>query len=388
VFKLWRGIVMSLLKVGMIGVGGRARSHIPTLLKLGDKYRLVAICDVDATRLRNAAEETRAAPYLDVMEMLNKEKLDACLIAVQAEGHHIMAKALAERGIHILTETPVAITVACTDQMIETAKEYGVFLEVSENVPRWPHERLKQKIVAADVLGKVREFYLSYVSGSYHGIAAIRSILKTEAESVVGEFPSKDSILERAKILFPKGVRGTYEFNREKRNYWEIVGTMGALRGNELHLFAGDQRLQIQTERVEVGSDLRVTGARVATQPEISFQNLLMEYPLADYDEVAIADAWVGLYEAVINGKPLSYGAENARKDMELLMAIRDSAFRNGTRVRLPMKSVTEHEKLIHSEFAEVYGSDPLDTTLEDLKARYTLPERLRELMYYGRTLQ
>lgn len=379
---------MTFLKAGIIGVGERARSHIQTLLKIEEKYRLVALCDVDAARVKNVAEVTGAKPYIDLEKMLDKEKLDTCLIAVQAEGHHIVAKALAQRGIHILTETPIAITVACADQMIEVTKENGVFLEVSENVPRWPQERLKQKIVAANFLGKLKEFYLSYVSGSYHGVAAIRSILKTEAKSVVGEFPPKDSILERADILFPSGVRGTYEFNREKGNMWEIVGTRGALKADELRLFEDDQRLSIQIEKVDVDGMPRVAGARVATQPEIFFQNPLSEYSLADYDEVAIADAWVSLYEAVISSKPVTYGAKNARKDVELLMAIRESAFHNGTRVSLPLKSVTEHEKLIHTEFAKVYASDPLDLSLEHLKIRYMLPGRLRDLMYYGRILQ
>lgn len=118
-----------------MGLGGRARAHVSTLLKLHDKYALTALCDIDESRLRAVAENVRAKPYVDVEKMINKEKLDVCLIGVQAEGHHIVAKALAERGIHILTETPIAITTSCADQMIEAARESGVLLEVSENVP-------------------------------------------------------------------------------------------------------------------------------------------------------------------------------------------------------------------------------------------------------------
>ncbi len=182
------------MKVGVVGCGARAMSHMSVLLKLSDKFEVAAVCDVDEARAAAASAKTGAKPYTDVLEMLSREKLDACLIAVQAEGHHVVAKALAERGVHILTETPIAITLPCADQMIEAAEDHGVLLEVSENVPRWLHERVKQEIVTMGLLGEVREFYLSYTSGSYHGVAAIRSILKTEAESVVGEFPPKDSV--------------------------------------------------------------------------------------------------------------------------------------------------------------------------------------------------
>jgi len=377
-----------LLNVGIIGFGRRARSHIPVLQKLDDKYRLIAICDIDESRVKTAAEETKAKPYTDLEKMLSKEKLDACLIAVQAEGHHIVARTLAERGIHIITETPIAITVACADQMIEKAKDNGVFLEVSENVPRWPHERLKQKIVADNLLGEIKEFFLSYCSGSYHGFAGIRSILKSEVESVIGEFPSDSSIPERGKIQFLNGVKGIYEFNRNRGNYWEIIGTKGALRGNEMHLFEDDRRLQIEIEKAKVNHESIVVGARVADKPEISFQTPFKRYSPANYDEVALMDAWVSLYEAIVNSKPLTYGAENARRDVELLIAIRDSAMRGGVKVHLPLKGFTEYEKQVHAEFTKVYGSDPLEQNLQDMSARYTLPDRLRELIYHGRAIQ
>lgn len=222
-------------------------------------------------------------------------------------------------------------------------------------------------------------------------MAAIRSILGAEAESVIGEFPPKDSILEKAEILFRNGVKGVYEFNRDKGNYWEIIGTEGSLKGNQLNLFKDQRELTIQILSVawtrERPGHPQVIGAKVDTQPEISVQNPHKGYPLVDYDEVARADAWISLYEAAINGTPLTYGAKNARKDLELLIAIRDSAFHDSARVYLPLRDITEHEKLIHEKFAEIYGIDLLEFSLEHLKIRYVLPRHLHELLYYGRTL-
>lgn len=379
----------SLLNVGVIGTGSRASDHLPVILKLGDRYNLVAVCDVDEARVKNVAEGTRAKPYTDIEEMLNEEKLDVCLLSVQAEGHHIVAKVLAERGIHILTETPLAITIACAVQMIRAAKANDVLLEVSENVPRWPHERLKQKIVAEGFLGEVKGFYLSYTSGSYHGLAAIRKILQSEGRSVVGEFPSETSILERAEISFMNDVRGIYEFNRNRGNYWEIVGTRGAIMGGHLQLLEGDRRVmkEIKFEEAEISGRRRVVGAKVEMQPEVMVRGS-PEWFLADsYDELALADAWISLYNAIVNGGPLTYGAENARMDLELLMAIRDSETRGGVKVDLPLRGITEHERMVHEEFTYTYGADPLESNLGQLKAKYVLPGSLREMMYYGRVM-
>lgn len=380
-------MVLKILNVGIVGAGGRAKSHISVLLKLKDKYRLTAVCDVDVNRAKSTADEVGVKAYSDLEKMLDEEKLDVCLIAVQAEGHHVIANILAQKGIHILTETPIAITVACADYMIKVARENTVLLEVSENVPRWPQERLKQKIVADNMLGEVKNFYLSYVSGSYHGIAAIRSILKTEVKSVVGVFPPVDSILERAEISLLNGITGIYEFNRNRGNYWEIIGRDGFLKGGELYLRDG-RNFKISIETAEVDGSLRVIGAKVSTHPEIFFQTPLSVYPLANYDEVAIADAWVSLYNAIVYDEPLNYGSENAKRDLEVLVAIRDSEIRNGVKVDIPLKGITLYEKIIHEEFTNVYGLDPLELDQRHLKAKYTLPKRLWDLMYYGRVIQ
>jgi predicted dehydrogenase len=38
---------MTILNAAVVGPGGRARAHLPIIRLLSDKYRLVAVCDVD-----------------------------------------------------------------------------------------------------------------------------------------------------------------------------------------------------------------------------------------------------------------------------------------------------------------------------------------------------
>ncbi|MBM3236004.1 Gfo/Idh/MocA family oxidoreductase [Candidatus Poribacteria bacterium] len=379
---------MTILNAAVVGPGGRARAHLPIIRLLSDKYQLVAVCDIDEERAKAVATEMGANAYTDLEEMLNKEKLDVCLVATQAESHHVIARVLAERKVNIVTETPIAVTVPGANLMIKAAKENGVLLEVSENARRWPQERLKRKIVESGLMGDLKEFYLSYTSGSYHGVSAIRAILGTEARSVVGEFPDAENVKERGEIEWSNGIRGKYEYNRAKGNYWEIIGSKGTLRGNELHLFDGDKKLNIVTETVGEGPKSTVKRAYVQTEPEVVWESHLQNYALPGADNVAVADAWCSLYDGVVHGKQLDYGGENAKKDIELLMAIRESASNSGQKITLPLVEITGHEKLIHSEFEKVYGIDILELSLQHLEQKYTLPNRLRELMYYGRILE
>ena len=169
--------------------------------------------------------------YTDLEAMLDKEKPDVGLITVQPEIHHAVARVLAEKKVHILTETPIALTVPCADAMIQATAENGVFLEVSENVRRWPHERVKRKIVERGLIGEVRAFYLSYTSGSYHGVSAVRAILGTEARGVTGEFPDREEIRERGMIEWSGGIRGNiriqYEAEELLGDYWDRGGHSG-----------------------------------------------------------------------------------------------------------------------------------------------------------------
>ncbi|HGJ67362.1 TPA: Gfo/Idh/MocA family oxidoreductase [bacterium] len=376
---------MVILKAVVIGTGGRARAHYPIIKRLNDKYKLTAVCDIDKEKAKSTASELGVNAYTDIEQMISKEKPDVCLIAIQADGHHVVAQVLADKKIHILTETPIAITVPCADLMIDLAKKNGVLLEVSENVRRWPHERLKRMIAENNLLGDLSEFYLSYTSGSYHGISGIRAILGSEAKSVVGEFPDSDDIRERGYIEWSDGIKGVYEYKKTRGNYWEIKGNKGELLGNELHIYDGDKRFSIITE-IMGEENKTIRHSSIKTDPEIVWENHLQSYSLPNADDVAVADAWCSLYNAIVHGKELDYGGENAKKDVELIMAVRGSAT-EGRRIDLPMTEPNQHEKDLHSEFKKVYGVDIMDITIEHLKKKYSLPDQLRELMYYGKVL-
>lgn len=377
---------MAILNAVVVGTGGRAKAHYPIIRILSDKYKLTAVCDVDNERAKAIANEFGVNAYSDIEQMLEKEKPNVCLIATQAESHHVIAQVLAEKKINILSETPVALTVPCANIMIESAKKNGVLLEVSENVRRWPHERLKRKIVEHGLLGNIEEFYLSYTSGSYHGISGIRAILGSEAKSVSGEFPKDDDIRERGYIKWSNNIKGIYEYNKSRGNYWEIKGTKGKLASSELHIYEGDKKYNIITETI--GEERKtIKHSYAQTDPPIIWESHLQNYALTGADDVAVADAWCSLYNAIVYGKQLDYGAENAKKDVELLMAVRGSAT-EGREITLPMQEANEHEKMLHSEFKNVYGIDIMELTLDHLKKKYTLPDRLREFMYYGRILE
>ena len=109
---------MPKLKAAVIGAGAIAQHcHLPGYQRHRD-VQLVAIAEIDADRAAQAAKTFGAErTYADYRQMLEKEQLDMVSICAPNYLHHEMAVAVAERGIHLLLEKPVATTLAAAREI-------------------------------------------------------------------------------------------------------------------------------------------------------------------------------------------------------------------------------------------------------------------------------
>ena len=341
-----------------------------------DRYQLVGVCDVEDARAEEAAAKYGGTAYTHPLQMLEAARPDLLTVVVPPEGHHVLACAAAERGVHVISETPFAISLPCVDLMIQAARQHSVKLEVSENVWRFSRERLKRAIVEAGWIGEPTQFHLQYTSGSYHGMNAVRTLLGAEGRRVVGmagevALPGGHDALGRARATgsweaalmeFDRGITGIYEQPVGwGGNRWEISGTRGRLLADRLALPGQDGRskeLAFESEMVEVNGEKVVSRLRVNTDPPVVWENPLSRYGAA---EDALLDMLTAMHRAITEDTEPGYGAENARRDQELLMALRESALLGSQPVELPLQGVTRHETLLHQTFHDRYGCDPLD---------------------------
>ena len=356
---------MKKLKIAVVGTGGRAGAHLNTLPKLGSIYQLVGVCDIDKDRAAGVAQQMSVSGYTDIETLIEMESPDVILITVGPDGHHVITEIAASHGVHIITETPISTTLPCADRMINAAARHGVKLEVAENVWRWPHERLKRKIVDAGLIGEITHAHLWYTSGSYHGMNAIRTLVQSAAIRVIGHAKEiGGSSWEVGVVEFENGVSLVYEFpTRRRGNYWEIDGTKGAIVGNELMLYreTGTTTYPIQTVTTEVDGVSVVNHARVDTDPPVIWENPLKAFGLADADDVARGAELYSIYRAIVEEVEPEYGAVNGRTDQEILIAIRESARNGGKPIDLPLTKITGHEENLHHEYCERYGVHPFD---------------------------
>jgi predicted dehydrogenase len=118
------------LRVAVVGVGHLGKHHVRLLAAMSN-VELVAAIDIVEDRARQAARGTGAEVLTDYQKVL--DRVDAAVIAVPTVHHLAVAGAFLDRGIHVLVEKPIAVTVVEADSMIARAARSGALLAVGHS---------------------------------------------------------------------------------------------------------------------------------------------------------------------------------------------------------------------------------------------------------------
>lgn len=373
---------MKTLRIAILGAGtGRGQSWISTLKKLSelsDLYEFCALCEVIEERAKENAERWQVPGYTAIQPMLEAEQPDVFLNAIGPDSNVMAAGMAAKYGAHLITEIPIAPTLSMADVMIDIMAQAGLKLEVTEQVFLWAGEQLKRKIIDSGVIGDITHTRLWYTNrADYHGLNAVRMLVRSPVRRVLGHtgkarVPSfvsyegdliTEDVWDAATIEFENGVVCLFESPPRGRMAarWDIEGTKGQLVGNDLYVGSTSEftHYPFVQEYTTVDGEKVLDHFRVDTAPPVVFENPYKDYHAADNDEVARMQLLAGLHRAITEDAEPEYGAPNARADMEILFAMRESARRNNTWVELPLMEPTALEEEIEAGFRSLYGHGP-----------------------------
>ena len=120
------------LRVAAIGVGSLGRHHARNYAELAaeGKVELVGVCDIDTATAEAAGSLHNVAYFTDWKDLL--DKVEAVSIGTPTETHCEIACAFLERGIHVLVEKPIALTLDEADRMIASADKSRARLMVGQ----------------------------------------------------------------------------------------------------------------------------------------------------------------------------------------------------------------------------------------------------------------
>jgi len=155
------------MRVGIVGFGFMGRMHHRIWKSIKDA-QVVAVCDANPNIKEDtkravgnikgadgAIDFTKVEVYRDLDQMLEKAKLDAISLTLPTYLHADCSENALLRGVNVLCEKPMALTVADCDRMIAAAKRSGKTLQIGHCVRFWPEYAKAKEIVDSGEYGKV-----------------------------------------------------------------------------------------------------------------------------------------------------------------------------------------------------------------------------------------
>jgi UDP-N-acetyl-2-amino-2-deoxyglucuronate dehydrogenase len=143
------------IRVAILGCGRISKNHFGALSQFPDDISLVAICDTSKEVLKTIQEEFVVNAYLDLDEMLAKEDLDAVAICTPSGNHSTEAIKIAEAGIHVITEKPMATRWQDGLDMVKACDSAGVHLFVVKQNRRNSTLQLLKRAVTEKRFGRI-----------------------------------------------------------------------------------------------------------------------------------------------------------------------------------------------------------------------------------------
>lgn len=156
------------VRLGLIGCGGIVQlSHLPSLLSLPDLVRVVAVADPADHNRDMVGQAARISPghrYADYRDMLAAEALDAVSIATPHHLHAEQAATAAQAGLLVISEKPMATSLAEADAILDAVTRYGSTYTVVHNFLFAPGTRralelLEQGEVGAPRMGRAKSLF-------------------------------------------------------------------------------------------------------------------------------------------------------------------------------------------------------------------------------------
>ena len=157
------------LRIGIIGTGGIANSHIDSYKKQPD-VEVVAGADLVPGKAEKffEAHEVEAKAFTDYKEMIDAMNLDAVSVCTYNRTHAECTIYALEHGLPVLLEKPMTVTLEEAIAIREAEKRSGKIVSVGFQ-PRFDaNMQMIKKIVQSGELGRV--YYVQTGGGRRHGI--------------------------------------------------------------------------------------------------------------------------------------------------------------------------------------------------------------------------
>jgi UDP-N-acetyl-2-amino-2-deoxyglucuronate dehydrogenase len=142
------------VRVALVGCGRISGSHVGAIDRI-DGLELVAVCDVDLDRARAVAEGRGIPSFRTIEELLAGVECDVVSICTPSGLHPGLGIVAARVGKHVVTEKPMAISLADADALVQACDAAGVHLFVVKQNRLNPPIQLLRRAVEKGRFGRI-----------------------------------------------------------------------------------------------------------------------------------------------------------------------------------------------------------------------------------------
>lgn len=116
---------MKKIRIGSVGLGRLGTKHAENIATKIPNAELIALCDVDAERLKAESERLNVKyTYSNFDAMLECEELDAVVIVSPSALHTVQIEKALAKGKHVFSEKPLGVTLEQCLQAEEAVKKH------------------------------------------------------------------------------------------------------------------------------------------------------------------------------------------------------------------------------------------------------------------------
>ena len=149
------------ITMGLIGAGGMGNHNLGKFLNKKE-VQMTAICDVDDRRLKSTKAKIdkkygnkSARTYRDFRDFLANEKPDAVILALPDHWHGIIAVSVANKGIDIYGEKPLARTIKESRDIVNAVEKNNIIWQTGSWQRSVANFKRAAELVRNGVIGKV-----------------------------------------------------------------------------------------------------------------------------------------------------------------------------------------------------------------------------------------
>ena len=336
---------------GVVGSGWRAEFFLRIARDLPEQFPLAGVVGRNPDKRAELARRWSAPTFSTLDELLAEKRPDFVVTSVSASANLEWMEFLSERGVPILSETPIGRDLKELHRVVDLARA-GARIQVAEQYIFQPLHAARLALIESGQLGTIHEADVSIAHG-YHGVSLLRHFLQTglrlpkiaarrfTSRIVAGPHrnrpPTERKIAESVRTIaqLDYGDRlGTFDFTGDQYHSWirsprlMVRGEEGEINQTTVRLLKRfDAPFQFDLIRRDTGHAGNLEGyshRSITGGGEILYQNPFPDMRWND-DEIAVATSLLRMATYLATGEP-AYSVAEACHDCYLDQLIAESA--------------------------------------------------------------